>query len=274
MPRKAAAAEVRFQHSFSSKGKRVVAGPVVPSGDFAIDPMNYFEVFGLPKVLDFDLEALEKTFHELSRKYHPDYFTTAPAGRSQKALRMTATLNDAYRTLRHPVRRVEYLLELEGFKPDGSKVPKSFLMEVFEINEQLEEVKAGTASKEQIAAFEARNRGTSRKLWISAAKQRCGMGHAVFVGCVRREAEATTIEADRNPVGVLIHQESAAGVGGNVVMPQIVGIDLGTTNSLVAIVENGTPRVIPGPDGSNLVPSIIYFEEQGKVLVGNAARKR
>jgi len=57
-------------------------------------------------------------------------------------------------------------------------------------------------------------------------------------------------------------------------MPRIVGIDLGTTNSLVAIVENGTPRVIPGPDGSNLVPSIVYFEEQGKNLVGNAAREK
>ena len=68
---------------------------------------------------------------------------------------MTALLNDAYRTLRHPVRRVEYLLSLEGFKPDGSKVPQSLLMEVFEINEQLEEVKAGTASIEQIDSLRA-----------------------------------------------------------------------------------------------------------------------
>jgi len=110
--------------------------------------MNYFEVFGLPRVLSLDLKALEKTFHQLSRKYHPDYFTTAPADERQRALQMTATLNDAYRTLRHPVRRVEHLLEIEGFKPDGSKVPKSFLMEMFEINEQLEEVKAGSASTE------------------------------------------------------------------------------------------------------------------------------
>lgn len=115
--------------------------------------MNYFEVFGLPKVLNLDLKALEKTFHELSRKYHPDYFTTAPAEERQSALQMTATLNDAYRTLRHPVRRVEHLLQIEGFKPDGSKVPKSFLMEIFEINEQLDEVRAGSASKEQIAAL-------------------------------------------------------------------------------------------------------------------------
>ena len=57
-------------------------------------------------------------------------------------------------------------------------------------------------------------------------------------------------------------------------MSKIVGIDLGTTNSLVAIVENGVPRVLPGRDGSNLVPSIIHFEEGGEVLVGNSAKAR
>src|SRR4029077_7590021 len=86
-------------------------------------------------------KALEKKFHELSRKYHPDYFTTAPAEEKSRALRMTALLNDAYRTLRHPTHRVEYLLSLHGFKSDGSKVPQALLMEVFEINEQLEEIK-------------------------------------------------------------------------------------------------------------------------------------
>ena len=115
--------------------------------------MNYFDVFGLPKRLNLDLKELERTFHELSRKYHPDYFTTASAEDRQRALQMTATLNDAYRTLRHPVRRVEYLVGIEGFKPDGSKVAKSFLMEIFEINEQLEEVKAGSASKEQVSTL-------------------------------------------------------------------------------------------------------------------------
>jgi molecular chaperone DnaK len=57
-------------------------------------------------------------------------------------------------------------------------------------------------------------------------------------------------------------------------MPKIVGIDLGTTNSLVAIVENGTPRIIPGRDGSSLVPSVIYFDERGEVLVGNPAKQK
>jgi molecular chaperone HscB len=114
--------------------------------------VNYFEVFDLPKILGIDSGRLEKKFHELSRKFHPDYFTTSSTEDKQRALAMTSLLNDAYRTLRHPVRRVEYLLELEGFKSDGSKVPKSFLMEMFEINEQVEEVKSGSASPAQIAA--------------------------------------------------------------------------------------------------------------------------
>src|SRR5215831_15339389 len=117
--------------------------------------MDYFEVFGLPRTLGIDLAALEKTFHDLSRKYHPDYFSTAPPAEKTQAVRMTALLNDAYRTLRHPVRRVEYLLSLYGFKSDGSKVPQVLLMEVFEINEQLEDVKAGRASVEEVDSLRA-----------------------------------------------------------------------------------------------------------------------
>ena len=57
-------------------------------------------------------------------------------------------------------------------------------------------------------------------------------------------------------------------------MAKIVGIDLGTTNSLVAIAEDGVPRVLPGSDGGMLVPSVIYFDESGTVLVGNNAKAR
>jgi len=56
-------------------------------------------------------------------------------------------------------------------------------------------------------------------------------------------------------------------------MATIVGIDLGTTNSLVAIVENGVPKVIPDKDGNKLVPSVIYFDEAGTVLIGNRAKE-
>ena len=54
---------------------------------------------------------------------------------------------------------------------------------------------------------------------------------------------------------------------------RIVGIDLGTTNSLVAYMEGDRPVVIPGEDGSNLVPSIVALDTSGQIVVGNAARK-
>ena len=125
----------------------------------AVLSMNYFEVFGLPRSLNLDTAALEQAFHELSRRHHPDFHTRRPPAERQQALQMTALLNDAYRTLRHPVRRAEYLVALEGFKPDGSKVPKSFLMEVFEINERLHEIKDaernGRANAAEVEALRA-----------------------------------------------------------------------------------------------------------------------
>src|SRR5437870_966482 len=147
MQRRVAAAAVHSQRN-DRQGPRIL--PTIT--------MDYFEVFGLPRAVAIDPSTLEKTFHQLSRKYHPDYFTTAPESERVQAVRMTALINDAYRTLRNPVTRVEYLLALEGFKADGSKVPQSLLMEVFEINEQLEEVRAGRASIEEIDSLRAQIR--------------------------------------------------------------------------------------------------------------------
>src|SRR5208282_5722038 len=54
---------------------------------------------------------------------------------------------------------------------------------------------------------------------------------------------------------------------------RIVGIDLGTTNSLVAFMQGESPVVIPGDDGSNLVPSVVALDENNQPVIGNAARK-
>ena len=54
---------------------------------------------------------------------------------------------------------------------------------------------------------------------------------------------------------------------------RIIGIDLGTTNSLVAFMEGDTPVIIPGEDGANLVPSVVVLDAQDQIIVGNAARK-
>ena len=54
---------------------------------------------------------------------------------------------------------------------------------------------------------------------------------------------------------------------------RIVGIDLGTTNSLVAFMQGDTPVVIPGEDGSNLVPSVVALDENNQTLIGNSASR-
>ena len=144
--------------------------------------MNYFEVFDLPQLLGIDTKALEKKFHELSRRYHPDYFTTASEEEKSKALRMTALLNDAYRTLRNSERRAEYLLRINGFKADGSKVPKSLLMEVFEINEQLEDIKMAGGNPVELEALRTQVRAKRDGFEKSLAKCRDDWDALVLAG--------------------------------------------------------------------------------------------
>ena len=106
--------------------------------------MNYFEFFELPKNLSIDLKDLEQRFYALSRKWHPDRFARANAEQQQAALDSSAILNDAYRTLREPVARAEYLLSTSGIAPgDAKKVPPELLEEVFELNMALEEARMG-----------------------------------------------------------------------------------------------------------------------------------
>jgi molecular chaperone HscB len=113
---------------------------------------SYFSVFGLVPRLDLDLGMLEHEFHKLSRKLHPDRFARASENEQEWSLADTALLNDAYRTLRDPIRRTEYLLKLHGAeigeehsgkdRRDPSRVPADLLEEVFDLNMQLEEMRA------------------------------------------------------------------------------------------------------------------------------------
>jgi curved DNA-binding protein CbpA len=80
---------------------------------------DYFSVFGLKPKLNLDLQALETEFHRLSRRLHPDRFARAEENEKQWSLADTALLNDAYRTLKDPLRRTEYLLKLLGAKTEA-----------------------------------------------------------------------------------------------------------------------------------------------------------
>ena len=113
---------------------------------------DYFAFLGLPRRLNLDREALEQRFRTLSRQFHPDFFYNATPAERRGSLERSSYLNDAYRTLKHPIARIEYLLELEGTEPaagqspsNGTRrstdVPASLLEEVFALNEQLEAVR-------------------------------------------------------------------------------------------------------------------------------------
>jgi molecular chaperone HscB len=112
---------------------------------------DYFSVFSLVPRLDLDLGMLEHQFHKLSRKLHPDRFARSSEQEKEWSLADTALLNDAYRTLRDPIRRTEYLLKLRGAeigeehagkdRKDPSRVPAELLEEAFDLNMQLEEMR-------------------------------------------------------------------------------------------------------------------------------------
>ena len=121
-------------------------------------PVDYFTFFGFPRKLELDTAVLEKEFYALSRRLHPDVF--AQAGEQERAwsLEQSSMLNDAYRTLKDPIKRTEYLLRLEGIElEEQSKqatekaratgqlkkqvVPPDLLEEVFELNLHLEELR-------------------------------------------------------------------------------------------------------------------------------------
>jgi molecular chaperone HscB len=117
---------------------------------------NYFSVFGLVPRLNLDLGMLEHEFHKLSRKLHPDRYARSTQSEREWSLADTALVNDAYRTLKDPITRTEYLLKLSGAtigeehagktpdntRKDPSRVPADLLEEVFELNMQLEEMRA------------------------------------------------------------------------------------------------------------------------------------
>jgi molecular chaperone HscB len=135
---------------------------------------DFFSFLGLPRKLRIDMADLEQRYRALSRQFHPDYFYNASAAERRASLERSSYLNDAYRTIKNPVARVEYLLKLElpagggqqaadggpqsagGSRPSGGhnpKVPASLLEEVFALNEELDEIR------------EMRSSGASEDQW-------------------------------------------------------------------------------------------------------------
>jgi molecular chaperone HscB len=110
---------------------------------------DFYEIFGIPRSLNLALDDLQQRFYKLSRELHPDRFMQKPEAERQRALDRSSALNDAYRTLKDPIKRAQYLLGLEGFdigEQRSKDVPPELLEEVFELNMALEEMRGGDDS--------------------------------------------------------------------------------------------------------------------------------
>lgn len=105
--------------------------------------MDYFTLFGLPACYPLDTQALAVRFQDLQRQYHPDKFASGSSAEQLAAVQQSATINQAWQTLRHPLSRAEYLLLLHGFdlaNEQHTVRDTAFLMEQLELREELDEI--------------------------------------------------------------------------------------------------------------------------------------
>jgi molecular chaperone HscB len=122
---------------------------------------DYFAFLGVPRKLNLEPAEFERRFRELSRQFHPDYFYNATHAERRASLERSSYLNDAYRVLKNPVTRIEYLLEVEGVTAKGPQeeskaVPPALLEEVFALNEELDEIREMRASGAPAEQWSAR----------------------------------------------------------------------------------------------------------------------
>ena len=122
--------------------------------------LDYFACFKLPRKLNIDTQELERTYYELSRTFHPDFYSTKDESEKTISLGNSAFLNTAYRTLKDPVQRVEYLIRLEAgaVKDIRSNPPADLFEEILELQEDMETFRGLSAEKDSIERAELREK--------------------------------------------------------------------------------------------------------------------
>jgi len=124
---------------------------------------NYFELFGLSPRFSIDMNSLESAFRRLQGELHPDRHASRGETERRMALQLSTTVNDGYRTLRHPASRARCLIELAGATDEGDgAVSPAFLMAQMEWREAIEEARMARDT----AALEALSRRLKHKLAV------------------------------------------------------------------------------------------------------------
>ena len=143
-------------HCQSDIGGEYFCGQCVKVQPLSKD-IDYFTCLGLPRKLNIDTVSLETKFYELSRAFHPDFYEGKSEMERAVSLANSAILNQAYRTLKDPIQRVEYLLRLEAGAAEDipGKAPADLFETILEIQEHLEEFHAAKSQGDATSAARA-----------------------------------------------------------------------------------------------------------------------
>ena len=125
--------------------------------------MNYFELFNIPVSLQVEIASIKKRFYELSRQFHPDFYSQSSSDEQEEALEKSALLNKAFKVFSNRDETIKYVLQLKELVEDDEKyqLPPDFLMEVMDVNEQLMDAKMDgdeekiTTIKQEIAQLQS-----------------------------------------------------------------------------------------------------------------------
>ncbi len=132
--------------------------------------MNYFELYGIPVQMKPDSKLVRAKFYELSRQYHPDFFSQASSAEQTEALSKSSDINKAFKTFQNPDETIRYVLQMHDMALDEEKfnLDPMFLAEVMDINEQLMDLE-GDADSKKIAETEQMAKQVQNDLYSEVA---------------------------------------------------------------------------------------------------------
>ena len=126
---------------------------------------NHFELFGVPVQFAVDAAELDRRYLELQREVHPDRFATAPDAERRVSMQLATRVNEAYQTMKSPLRRAVYILQLRGVDPKfetDTAMPAEFLMDQMSWRERIE---ADSEEPQTLVRLQAALRDESRKIY-------------------------------------------------------------------------------------------------------------
>jgi molecular chaperone HscB len=128
----------------------------VMMGGVALLAPTYFDLLGLPTHYALDAAEVERNYLARNRAAHPDYHQQTSTAQQRVSMEMTAALNEAYATLKHPFRRAEYLLGLHGgpTAAEAKEMAPAFLEEMLELRMEIEELRGEAPDAPARAAME------------------------------------------------------------------------------------------------------------------------